>query len=362
MGGKVNIFADIASFLNLLTNPEFVNGRDLKCLIRQRADVFLIIDSKELEKRWSDKEDVLRKSCDAYDISCPYALPELAEIFENPAKCYQHDPYGLWMINTTEESIQRFRDYLGVWMVNSSLLKDDTFYLHHKREYEKDDIISGSSTINGWANYIEKLSAQGKELPPMNAIVINDRHLLLNTNEHNAERYGFWGLNNLKYLFDALLPSDLKIPFQLTIYCQHPQLDIAKTDEIVNKFKIAVQGLRRSYSIQIEFIYDVARHKRTFHSNYFLFDVDRAYNAFYATDYTKLNGENYFCIESYHNDPHCSGDTNYITARKKLGIIKKQCDDILATPCTSVPDMDYSKIKRVDLPDPTTIQNRLFTT
>lgn len=358
MGGKVNIFADVASFLNLLTNPEFVNGKDLKYLIRQRADVFLIIDQEVLNERWNDKEDILRKLCDAYDIPCPNARPKLLTIFQKPFLCPQLDPFGIWMVNASEQDISRIKESYGVWMENPSLMSDDVFYLHHKREYEKDDVISGS-TNNGWANYLEELSTQGKQLPPLNAVVINDRYLLYNTDERSADLYGFAGLNTLKKLFEAILPQKLQIPFHLTIYCQQPPVDMVLTDTLVEEFRSDMQDMRQ-YPIVIEFVYDISRHKRTFHSNYFLFDVDRTYDTFNWNNFKKLNGENYFCIESYHNDPYCSGDTNYITARNKIRIIKTQCDEVLASPDTSNPD--YSKIKRVDLPDPTTIQNRLFTT
>ncbi len=358
MGNKVNIFADVTSFLNLLANPEFAKGRDLKSLIRQRAEVFLIVDQEELDRRWEDAEDTLRKLCDAYDIPCPRALPKLAAIFESPDLCVRLDPFGLWMINASEQDINRFREYLGVWMVNPSSIMDDIFYLHHKRDYNKGDIIDGSSNDNGWANYIEELSLNGKRLPPINSVVINDRYLLLTTSENiSPEKYASYSLNNLKKLFDALLPQDLKISFQLTIYCDHPKLDIATTDKITQKFKDDMQH-GKPYPIQIEFIYDHARHKRTFHSNYFLFDVDRAYNAFDCRDYNKLIGENYFCLESYHNDSCCSGDTNFITARNTIMEIKKRCDSVLDNLDTS--NLDYSKIKRCDLITPHKIQNRLF--
>lgn len=357
MGNKVNIFADVPSFLKLLANPEFAKGRDLKSLIRQRAEVFLIVDQEELDRRWEDAEDTLRKLCDAYDIPCPRALPKLAAIFESPDLCVRLDPFGLWMINASEQDINRFREYLGVWMVNPQTIKDDEFYLHHKRGYEKDDIIAGSSN-NGWKNYISELLRQGKQLPPINAVVINDRYLLLNTNEQNAVRKGFWGLNNLTNLFDALMPQELRIPFQITIYCQHPQLDIKTTDKIVSDFISKVQGLR-SYPINIEFFYGHARHQRTFNSNYFLFDVDRGYNAFCDYNHKKLNGENVFCIDTYHSDPNSSGDTNYIIARNTVEIIKARCEDVQQNPDISNLE-DYSKLKRVDNSDPKKVQNRLF--
>lgn len=356
MDGKVNIFADVPSFINLLTNPEFVKGRDLKYLVRQRAKVYLVIEQEILDQRWNDAEDVLRKTCDAYDIPCPQARPKLAVIFQNPALSYQLDPFGLWLINATEQDINRIKESYGVWMLNPATILDDFFYLHHKREYEKDDIIDGSSN-NGWANYIEELTLLGKQLPPLNAVVINDRYLLNNTDDRAADLYGLAGLNSLEKLFSAVLPQNLQIPFQLTIYCQQPPIDMDLTDTLVEEFRTHLQALR-TYPIRIEFIYDVSKHKRTFHSNYFLFDIDRGYDTFDWNDYTKLNGENYFCIESYHNDPYCTGDTNYITARKKLKIIKAQCDSVKASPDTS--NGDLTKVKRVDLPDSGEIENRLF--
>ena len=358
MENRINIFADVSSFLTLLDNDEFKNGKNLKCLIRQRSDIFLMIEEEDLENRWNDIENPFRKSCDAYDIPCPHALPELNRIFKYPELYYQLDPMGIWMMNdATDDDINKFREYFGVWMVNTSTLKDDGFYLHHKREYEKDDVIEGDS-MNGWKNYISELASQNIEIPPINAIVLNDRYLIYSAKEEYAEQSIKWGLDNLRCLLDALLPKNLKIPFHLTISCRHPSLDVAKTDTIVSQFRKEVQCLR-NYKIVVEFVYlNYSKHKRTFHSNYFLFDLDRGYNAFYAKAPNKLIGENAFSLESYFNDPYCSGDTNFITAKNKIMTIKKDCDDVFTSPDTS--SSDQSLFKRCDLPLPEKIQNRLF--
>ena len=352
---KVHIYSDYTSFLKLLASKAFSEGRDLKSIICRRASVYLIVDEEEIQRDWNDVESPLRKGCDAFDIPCPQIVPEMKEIFGKPALCYQKDPYAIWFINTSEDNIQKFRELFGVWMINVDSIKDDTFYLHHRREYQKDDVIDGT-TDNGWANYLEEVKRQ-KGLPPMNAIVINDRYLLNNTNENDAERIGFFGLHNLEKLLDALLPSNLRVPFQVFIFCQHPKLRPIITVTIINQFRESVRKLR-DYPIVLEFVYGISQHKRTLFSNYFLFDVDRAYNAFYVHNYKKLNGENLFCLESYHNDPTCSGDTNYCIAKNKLRIIKNHCNDILQNPNEDI--LDYGKIRRADINGEEKIQNRLF--
>lgn len=361
---KVKFFFDPVSFFKLLTNPEFTQGRDLKAIIRNRAEVYLLVSESDLKRVWDDNEHPLRKSCDGFDIPRPKAYPEYERIFKNPALCYQIDPFAIWFLNIDQSMIDRFRDSFGLWVWDASTIKDNSLYIHHKKEYEKDDVIEGSSS-NGWKNYLEDANPKVK-LPPFNSIVINDRHLINNTNEKSAIKRGFYGLNNLVNLLDAFLPDRLSIPFQICIYCQHPKLSSSETHKIIQEFRKKVAALRSNYSIDIDFLYDVSKHKRTFHSNYFLFDLDRGYNAFYDYDRKKLNGENEFCLESYFNDPNCSGDTNYFRARKKISIIQSKCEIIEIAPFYPS-DYDpkkredsYEKIQRADVADNTFVKNRLF--
>lgn len=276
MVNKIHIYADVVSFVRLLLNSKIREGKDIKCMLRTRAEIHLCISKKDLSSLWEDEESILRKLCDAIDLPCPQADPSLLQIYEFP-NIVQQDPLGIWFFNLTEENISRFQEYYGVWMLNAESIDDETLFLHHNREYDIDDVIEGESD-NGWKNYLNQLD---KALPPLNSIVINDRYLINNTNESSAAKYGFWGLNNLLKLLDAILPSTLGIPFHLLIYCQHPKLPIVNTNEIINQFIANVKDLR-GYEIVVEFVYNnQSRHKRTFHSNYFLLNIDRGYNAFY---------------------------------------------------------------------------------
>lgn len=319
---KIRIFAEKEALIQLSLNKEFIEGKILKQIFRQLSEIFLIMNEVDFEQEWSDSESPLRKFFDAYDIPRPRALSGLQQIYKNPSLCVDLDPFALWLFNSTEQNISRFRDYLGVWAINPQDISDDYFALEHPREYDKDDIISGTKD-NGWGNYIEELP---KELPPINSIVLNDRHLLFNTNENNAITFGFYGLNNLKALFNELLPPDLKVPFHILVFCQHPKMAVEETDSIVSQFIHDVQDMR-TYDIDVEFVYDKSRHKRDLYTNYFRFWVDRAYNAFYNGNMNKLNGENDFNIVSYLNNPFSSGDTEYDSARNKLKKISNQCKE-----------------------------------
>lgn len=360
MVNKVHIYADVVSFVRLLYNSKIREGKDIKCILRSRAEIHLCISGAKLATLWEDKESILRKLCDAIDLPCPQADESLLELSEHPEIIYQKNPFAIWFLNLTDENITRFRDYYGVWVLNAETVDDEALYLHHHKEYDKDDVIEGKSD-NGWKNFIEQLP-KDKTLPPLNAIVINDRYLLNNTNEDSALTDGFYGLNNLIQLLDAILPPKLGIPFHLLIYCQHPKLQIGITDEIIDQFISDVQDLRDNYDIIVEFVYDQSRHKRTFHSNYFMFDIERGYNVFYDTKKNKLCGENDFTLESYMNNPNCSGDTNYEISMSKLVKIKEACMDALVNPDLKKKakrSEDYGAIKRVDN-SVRIIQNRLF--
>lgn len=359
MHKKIRIVAEKDALIQLSFNKEFHEGKILKHIFRNLAEILLIMDEGEFETQWNNSESDIRKFFEAYDIPRPRAISGLTQIYKNPGICTQLDPFALWLFNKTEKDVINFREYLGVWALSPQSLSDDYFCLEHLREYDKDDVINGTKD-NGWGNYFEQLP---KALPPINSIVINDRYLLLNTNETTALRFGFYGLNNLKVLFNELLPQNLKVPFHILIFCQHPKLNIVDTDTIVGQFIRDVNSLR-NYPIEIEFVYDKSRHKRDLYTNYFRFGVDRAYNAFYDSDMKKLNGENDFNIVTYLNNPFSSGDTEYDSARSKIHKIKEQCKESFLNPELSPMDqsgnLKEEMIIRVVTNSADFFDNRLF--
>ena len=353
MHNKINIFAEEDALVRLGANNEFKNGRLLKYILQNRANIFLIMDKEKFNAAWTDPESRLRKFCQAYDLSKPCCKTELTQIYKRPALCYQLDPYAIWLFNRSDSEVNKFRNYLGVWAINPSKLTDNFFYLHHTKEYDRNDIINGSHD-NGWGNFLEQVPTT---IPPMNSIVLNDRFLMFKTNEKTAEQKGFSGLNNLKVLLNEILPQHLKIPFHLLIYCQHPNLSIETTDIIVKKYIEEVKALR-DYTIIIEFVYAVARHKRAFYSNYFLFEADRGFNAFKNYKRKHLSGENDFGIFGYLCDPETSGDTKFQIARSKISKIKTECYDIYKNP--NKRNSDNDKISRIQTDCKDSFFNRLF--
>ena len=353
MHKKIHIIAELAAILHLSSNNEFLEGRLLKYIFKNLSQIILIMDESEFEKQWTDSESPIRKFFDSYDIPRPRAISGLARVYSDPSLSYQLDPYAIWLLNRPEKAINNFRDFFGVWAINTQMLTDDYFSIKHADEFDKGEEIAGGRN-SGWGNFLEKVD---KSLPPINGIVLNDRHLLLNTNERTARRRGFWGLNNLKYLLDELLPQKLIIPFHILIYCQHPNLEAATTDLIVDKFIQDVKALRE-YEIVIEVVYNTARHKRGLYSNYFLFDAERGFNAFYDYNHKVLNGENDLTVESYLNGPNVSGKNSNDIARSKLKKIKEACRDVVMNPNTEAENLD--EITRVKTDCDNFFFNRLF--
>lgn len=353
MHEKITIIAEPDAIVRLGFNQEFKEGRTLKYIIKNLSSIFLIMDEDDFTKDWDNSESPLRRFFDAYDIPRPKAISGLLQIYKNPGLCYKLNPFAIWFLNKPVKDLNNFRDLLGVWAINTSELTDDYFYLDHPREYDKDDILDGPKD-NGWGNYLEEIH---KPFPPCNAFVLNDRHLLYNTNESSALERGFYGLNNLKVLFNEILPRNLRIPFHLIIFCQHPKLDKDKTDEVVNKFITDVKELR-SYQVEIEFVYAKSRHKRGLYSNYFWFYVDRGFNAFYNNNIKKFNGENDLNLISYLNNPFTSGDTEYKSSRTKIDKIKEQCKEVYISP--HIDEESFENITRVSTDSEDFFDNRLF--
>ena len=271
---KVNIYADKNSLIQLALNKEFSTGKHLQQVVKN-ARIVLLMQEDELDKLWEDLESDIRKFCDAYDISKPSA--EFVDIFKNPRLCYEKDPFALWFINTNEDNINKFKNYFGVWMVNTTIVHDDVFKLEYQSdEFVSGDIIKGTSQ-NGYQNYID---ASPAPLPPMNSVLINDRWFIDSTNKSNIQRNVENGLRNFHLLLEALLPkTELKIPFHITVYCQHPDLKADIAEKLVRDSINKMSSLR-AYELKIEFIFDKAEHKRLLYSNYFSFKSDRGFNAF----------------------------------------------------------------------------------
>ena len=353
MSYKVTIVAEPEALFKLSMNKGFTEGRNLRKIFSNLSEIFLIMDEREFEAQWMDSESPIRKVVDAYNLPRPKAKSGLKKIYTNPGLCYEKAPFAIWLLNNTEENLRKFKDYLGVWAVDTSELTDDFFYLNHSRGYDKDDEITGSRG-NGWGNFLEQIP---NPLPPINSIVLNDRHLIFNTNESRAARTGFWGFNNLKILLNEILPRSLKVPFHIFIYCQHPRLDITTTDSIVSRFIQDVKNLRE-YEIIVELVYAVARHKRGLYSNYFLLDADRGFNVFKDANCTVLCGENDLTIKSYLCDPYSSGDTSYDSARSKIQKICNACREVYLNPTTDTENPEKNARVQTDCDD--FFYNRLF--
>ena len=133
MHNKINIFAEEDALVRLGANNEFKNGRLLKYILQNRANIFLIMDKEKFNAAWTDPESRLRKFCQAYDLSKPCCKTELTQIYKRPALCYQLDPYAIWLFNRSDSEVNKFRNYLGVWAINPSKLTDNFFYLHHTK-------------------------------------------------------------------------------------------------------------------------------------------------------------------------------------------------------------------------------------
>ena len=353
MHSKINVIAEKDALLKLSSNKEFLEGKVLKYILKNLSKIVLIMDESEFESQWNDVESPIHKFFDSYDVPRPMAIGGLTQIYSNPSLTYQLDPFAIWLLNMSDKDLNNFRDFFGVWAINTQMLTDDYFSIKHADEFDKDEEIEGGKN-NGWGNFLGQVD---KPLPPINSIVLNDRWIVSNTNEKKAKRQGFWGLNNLKCLFDELLPKDLKIPFHILIYCQHPNLDIETTDLIVKKFIQDVKDLRE-YDIIIEVVYSTARHKRGLYSNYFLLDADRGFNAFYNKDFKVLNGENDLTVEAYLNGPNVSGKNSNDIARSKLNKIKEACRDVAMNPETEAEKL--VEIARVQTDCDDFFYNRLF--
>jgi RNAse (barnase) inhibitor barstar len=320
---KVTIYTNRQSLLQLNWNKEFISGKFLKGLIKN-AKIVLMISEENLDAIWKDTESDLYKFCEAHDISKPSCDDFLSQLCENNDLFAEKDSTAIWMVNLSENDCNEIKKRYGIWIVNTNSINDDYFRLYHQSEdYEKDEIIKGTKN-NGFGNYLE---TSPKPLPPLNSIVLNDRFLFVSENPRVRPEDVFnWGAANTECLLDTILPDTLRIPFHLLIYCEKPNIDDStKVEQLIKDLSDRIKSLRQ-YSIEVEFVFSQANHKRFLRSNYFSMNTDLGFNAFYQNKLTKLRGENDFLIQSYHNEPL---SLDYHNFKKRLKRIYEECINVL---------------------------------
>ena len=171
---KIRIVAEEKALIQLDSNKEFYDGKMLRYIFRNLADIILIMDEDEFEHKWKNSESALRSFFSSYDMPLPQAISDLKQIYNDPGKCLQFDPFAIWLFDKPESDIKKLQEYIGVWALRPESLSDDYFRLGHSRKYEKNDVVEGEKG-NGWGNFFGEIP---KPLPPRNSIVLNDRYLL----------------------------------------------------------------------------------------------------------------------------------------------------------------------------------------
>jgi hypothetical protein len=294
---KISIYTERYTLVRLGLNAEFKNGRILKQLFKN-ANIILMMAKEELDGLWEDSESDIRKFCEANDLPKPDCDDFWEDLRTRPLLCIEKDPTALWILDISDENIKRFREYLGIWMVNTSQIKDDAFSLEHQSKiYRREECIPGSKD-NGYGNFFNTMD---KPFPPMNSIVLNDRFLFVVENDEIDPTKVFnWGAKNVLSLFNEVLPEKLGVPFHIFIYAFPPKIKnhdekLKLIDELCDKIK----KLRENYEIEVELVLRRAEHERFFLSNYFQITVDLGYNTFNVNSMTKLIKKNRLGIQSY---------------------------------------------------------------
>lgn len=241
----ITIYSEKEIFENIiLFSEEYPN---LNKLFVFHAEVCLNISDDEMDNELKE-DSVILEYTKVTGGRHPIALKEYFEdVYENN-EIVACKPRSVFFLNVSKEKAIQLQEDFGV-VVHGSSIMDDFFFCD-----PKEDVLE-EKTKSKWSDVF-----LGYRMPPMNALVINDRFLF--KNEENNSNIG---TENIVRLLDEILPKTLAVVFHITILVDKDKCSCHFDGQRLEK---RIKELR-SYSIFFElFFLQKGLHERILVSNY----------------------------------------------------------------------------------------------
>ncbi len=339
---EVSIFEEVALYPSKYPNWSVILNKHAEvCLNITQADLDAQLVEGELlfeyVKAAEGKEPVALK--DYFDAV--YANPEEMLVNSRDAFLLKHDKTTAAGLSTAYGLVVQSEQDLD----DGVLVAPAMF-----RELLKDKVFD-SEGKTGWHLLLDF------DRPPANAMVVIDPYLLTSAN----------GLSNLTRLCDAILPTSLQVPFQVSIIASHITGSGANTVTRLESWRIpeagrviaAVKALR-SYVIEVEVVFEKSTeyHKRRVVLNYANLVCDRGFAVFKDPRGTTVGEVNDASFRRAFHDITAIGDTQYAVATSWLRGVKRR-SGILAAHITNKTAVDPGSIMG-DCNTNKTLRNRLI--
>ena len=247
------------------------------------ADVCLNITDADLTKELIPGT-IIFEYINSFGGKMPIALFDIFETIKEEPSYIAEKPRAAFLLNIPQEKAEEYQAHFGV-LVQSIDNIDDKVLKHQFYKELPEGTVVESATKKGWYNLFHF------DLPPTNCIVITDDFLV-----KNEERSTLFGEPNLKEIFDAILPADLKIPFHVLILTNDKDKSQNQCETLAGRLKAMIVALR-TYPIQFEIVFTSALHKRKLFMNYVSVTCDRGFAMFSLRDLKTVRSSNDFRSE-----------------------------------------------------------------
>jgi hypothetical protein len=312
------VYSEKETFENIvLFNEQYPNWFNI---LSNHSEICLNVTKEELNQE-KVPETIIFTFIHMNGGKCPIDLEDFFdEIYENNEVIAQK-PRAAFFLNYSEEESLKLQEDYGVIVQSKDAIDDKILGYEYFKELESK--VQWGRRMEGW-NELLKI-----EIPPSNSLIVSDEYLLTNVQRVSAKNVNV-GFENLKLLFDRILPENLKIPYHITILSYNKDRDEAWRVKIAEDLDSFLKTIR-SYEFQIEIIYIKPQHKRSLVMNYINASCDRGFTVFSAHDYCTVKDDNDIRFNRVFQNIHncCLGDCEFKSATIILSKMQKECRELV---------------------------------
>lgn len=319
----ISIYTELDSLENIITLDQ--DFKEWNHLVKNGIELFVNIDSKSLDEKLNNPEDLITLALTAYGgMQIPQSSEkEISSLYQNITNALTN-PFGLFILNLSENDCKTAREELGLAVFPSSNIPNDFHRLSIDEDFEKDEIVQcPKGLMRGWEKVLNPFVSKYS-----NASVIIDRNLF-----SNEERGQNVGIDNIVRYLNFSLPPKLKVSYNLTIVTDLNNNIIRKPyrDKLVNTLVDEINKLR-SYKIDTELIF-IHRsrgvyphtHQRRILKNYHYAFSEYGFSIFSVVDNRKVRTDNTF--KMYHSLEQLI-DNNLMSGIKLVKKLIKRLEEI----------------------------------
>lgn len=340
---EIDIFEEVLLFQDKYPNwAEILKRHAEVCVNLSQADYDDKLEKGEAEMLWLHMH--------AWGGMSVPLMSHFSAIDEEPAMMLDH-PRAAYILNVSKEKAAELSQKLGLVVQSSSSLDDGVLVAPSMQRVLEKDKVFESEGKKGWGLLLDFGH------PPANAMVVIDSFLLTSPN----------GLANLTWLCDAILPTSLEVPFQISVIASHVSGFGVNTVTRPETWRIheagrVVAALKalRPYDIEVEVVFEKATeyHKRRVVLNYASLVCDRGFAVFKEPRGSTVGEVNDASFRRTFHDIAAIGDTQYAMASSWLEGVKRRTG-ALAAHITKRTALDPGSIMGDCNPDKT-LKNRLI--